>query len=200
MKIYTDIIQGTPEWKELRKWKMTASNAQPIGNNWKGLDTYIIEVMAEKNSTWEKEWYSNSDMERWVELEPIARDMYELETWNKVQEVGFIEYNEYIWASPDWLIWEDWGIEIKCVKDINHFKMILNGESEIDTKYLWQIQMNLLIAGRKFWDYVSYNPNYKKSLLIFRILPDAKKHEDLIKWFQTWIAKMKEIQSLVDKK
>jgi hypothetical protein len=39
--------------------------------------------------------------------------------------------------------------------------------------------MNLLITGRKWWDYVSYNPNYKESLIIFRILPDKEKFDKL---------------------
>lgn len=196
MKIH-QVEQKSPEWFELRKGKMTASNAQPIGNVWKWLDTYITEIMSEFFSSWTKEVYTNTDMERGIELEQFARDMYELETENTVEEVGFLEYNENIWASPDWFIWEDGGIEIKCVKDINHFKMIMKWESEIESKYLWQIQMNLLISGRKWWDYVSYNPNYKKSLLIFRIYPDKEKFEALEKGFEIGRKKIEEIKSLL---
>lgn len=138
-------------------------------------------------------------MERWVELEEFARSMYELETGNTVEEVGFIEYNEYVGCSPDGLVWEDGMIEIKCVKDINHFKMILNGESEIESKYIWQMQMQLLISERKWADYVSYNPNYKKSLIIFRIYPDEKKFEALKEGFVYGEKKIKEIKSLLQK-
>lgn len=198
MKIHI-MEQKSPEWFEIRKGKMSASHAQAIGNVGKGLDTYIIELMAENFSSWEKEVYTNSDIERWVELEEFARSMYELETGNIVEEVGFIEHNDYVWCSPDGIVWKDGLIEIKCVKDINHFKMILNGESEIESKYLWQMQMQLLISGRKWVDYISYNPNYQKSLLIFRIYPDEKKFDALKEGFLYGEKKIKEIKSIINK-
>jgi len=189
-----NLEQGTPEWFAVRKNKMTASHAQAIGSNGKGLDTYIIELMAESNSSGEKEQFSNKDTDRGNELETLARSIYELTTGNEVQEVGFIEYDEFIGCSPDGLVGEDGGIEIKCLNDINHFKMILRGASEIDSKYIWQIQMSLFITGRKWWDYVSYNPNYKQSLLVYRILPDHAKFEALTAGLLNGKNQMKDIE------
>lgn len=174
MKIH-NCEQLSDEWFKIRKGKMTASHAQAIGNNGKGLETYTMEIMSEYYSSGEKESYTNKDIERGIELEEFAREMYELETDSKIEQVGFIEHNEFSGCSPDGLIEKDGGVEFKALKDINHFKMIVNGEKEIESKYIWQIQMNLLITGRKWWDFVSYNPNYKKSLLIYRITPDVKK-------------------------
>lgn len=187
--------QGTPEWFACRKWKMTASNAQAIGNVGKWLDTYITEIMAEYYSAWEKEQYTNDNIERGKELEQYARSMYELINGAEVQEVWFCEHSEYVWCSPDWLVWEDGGVEIKSQGDIKHFKMILNWEKEIDSGYIWQIQMCLLITGRKWWDFISYNPNYKQSLITVRIYPDEEKHRKLLEWFEYWIKKMQEIKS-----
>lgn len=198
--IIHNIEQKTQEWLNLRKGKMTASHAQAIGNVWKWLDTYIYEMMSEFFSSGENEWYTNKDIERWNELEPLAREMYELETGRTVQEVWFIEFNEYIGCSPDWLVWEDWGIEIKCVKDIWHFKLLVNWPSEIDSWYIWQIQMSLFITGRKWWDYVSYNPNYKQSLIIHRIYPDDWKFDKLREWFKYWINKIEEIKQRLSPK
>jgi len=45
--------------------------------------------------------------------------------------------------------------------------------------YDWQIQMCLFITGRKWWDLVIYNPNFKKNMIIKRILPDQVKQEKL---------------------
>ena len=174
--IIHNMEQWTPEWFEVRKFKMTASNANTISVNWKGLDTYIKEIVSEGLSTWEKEHYSNKHTERWNELEEFAREMYELETGNTVSEVWFIEYNKYVWCSPDWLVWEDWGIEIKCLMDVKHFSHVI-WEEKIDKSHMAQIQMCLMITGRKWWDYVLYNPNYEKSLIIHRVERD----EDFIK-------------------
>lgn len=194
MKIYNEIIQGTPEWFEIRKWKLTASNAQAIWNCWKWLDAYIIELMSEFYSSWEKINYTNPDIERWKELEKIACSIYELEKNIIVEQVWFIEMNEYVWCSPDGLIWNDGLIEIKAVNDKNHFLFILNWEKEIESKYIWQMQMQLLITSRKWCDYVSYNPNYKQSLIIHRILPDLEVHKKLLIWFEVAKQKIEEIK------
>lgn len=193
MKIY-NCEQLSEEWFKCRRGKLTASNAQAIGNNGKGLETYIMYVMSEYYSSGEKEHYTNKDIERGIELEEFARDMYELETGNKVEQVGFIEHNEFAGCSPDGLISDDGGIEIKALKDINHFKIIINGEKEIESKHIWQIQMSLFITGRKWWDFISYNPNYKKSLLIFRITPDETKFKKLKEGLKTGEQRIKELK------
>lgn len=173
MQIYKDINQLSDEWFAIRKGKMTASNAQAIGANGKGLETYIYTLMAEKYSN-NKEYYTNKDMERGIELEEQARMTYEIE-YEKVEEVGFIELNEFVGASPDGLVGEDGGLEIKCVNDVNFFKLLINGEKELDTKHIWQCQMCLYITKRKWWDLSIYNPNFDKNLLVFRIEPDEAK-------------------------
>jgi len=183
MIIHT-LDQKTPEWFAVRKGKMTASNAQAIAACGKGLETYITELMSEYYSSGEKEHFSNVHIDRGVELEPTARDMYILETGNEVQEVWFCEYNEYVGCSPDWLVGDDWLVEIKCMNDAKHFKLIINGESEIDTWYIWQMQMQMLITGRKWCDFIGYNPNFQKSLVIIRIPADADKHKKLLEWFE----------------
>lgn len=158
---------------------MTASKAQAIGNYGKGLETYIVEMMAEYYSSGEKEHFSSKDTDRGNEYEPVARGVYELERDVEVRTVGFIERDEYSGASPDGLIGDDGGLEIKCIDDVKYFKHLLNGEKEIDSAHLWQVQMNLLVSGRKWWDLLIYNPNFEKSMCIYRILPDPEKFKEL---------------------
>lgn len=189
--------QKSPEWHEIRRGKMTASNGQAIGNVGKGLDTYIVEVMSDYYSSWVEDNFISKDMQKGIDLEPLARAEYELVTGTKVTEVWFIEYDEYVGCSPDGLVWEDWWVEIKCLKDTNYFKIILNGESEIDTKHIWQMQMNMLITGRKWWDYVCYCPNYEKNILKFRILADESKFSKLLEWFEYGKKKIEEIKKFI---
>lgn len=187
------ISQGTPEWFELRlKYPLTASNAQAIGNNGKGLETLVWEKLAERYSSQDKEKYTNKDLERGVELEPLAREMYELQTGNKVDEVGFV-INEKIskvgGASPDGFIVAQNGlVEIKCFEDKKHFKMIVEknqtGTFKIDPEYEWQMQMQLLFTETDFVDFIAYNPNYKENLLIQRVLPNKEMQDEIIKGLQ----------------
>lgn len=177
MKIY-DMKQRSQEWFEVRRGKMTGSCAQAIAANGKGLETYIYTILAEKYSN-NKESYTNADIERGIELEEAARMTYELQ-YAPVQEVGFIELDEFTGCSPDGLVGEDGGIEIKCVNDLNFFKLLINGEKAIESKYLWQVQMYLFLTGRKWWDLVFYNVNFEKNMLVFRIKPKLEMQEKLI--------------------
>jgi predicted phage-related endonuclease len=171
--------QQSEEWFIARKACLTASHAQAIGNCGKGLETYVLELMADAYSSGEKDNYTNKDMQRGIELEEQARDMYELKTGHKVEQVGLIKIDDCVICSPDGLIGEDGGIEIKCLNDVNHFSLVLEGEKGIESKYIWQIQMNLFITGRKWWIIIYYNPNFKESLLMYKILPEKEKQEKL---------------------
>ena len=190
--------QKSPEWHEVRKGKMTASHATAIGNHAKGLETYITKMMSEYYSSGGGDMYINADMERGNELEPIARSLYEFENDLTVDEVGFIEHDEYVGASPDGLVGKDGGIEIKSINDLNYFLYLLNGEKEISSDYIWQSQMNLLISKRKWWDLILYNPNYKKSMLVFRIYPDLDKFKELEIGFKMGIDMIKSIKSKIE--
>ncbi len=190
MKIH-EIEQQSPEWFNVRKLKATASHATAIGNCGKGLDTYVLEIVAEYLSSADKEQFSNKHTDRGNELEPQARTIYELTTGKDVKQVGFIEHNDYVGCSPDGLIDDDGGLEIKCIDDVGYLKMLL-GE-EISSDYQWQIQMNLLITGRKWWDFVAYNPNFKQSIIIKRVVPDKDKQEKLSNGFILAENKIKEI-------
>jgi len=176
MKIH-QMEQGSDEWFDIRKLKMTASNAQAIATAGVGLETYITNLVSEYLSSAEKEKFSNEHTERGNELEETARALYELEKGEKVEEVGFVELDEYIGCSPDGLIGEYGGLEIKCPSDSVYFKQIIS--DSIPMNYVWQVQMNLLITGRNWWDLMFYNPNFERNMIIYRILPSEDAFEKL---------------------
>lgn len=195
MKIINNIEQGTPEWFAIRKGKMSASHAQAIGNSGRGLETYIYELMAEYYSSEEKEQFSNEHTERGNKLESTARGIYELENGVEIKQVGFVEHNDYVGCSPDGLVSEDGLVEIKCPNDTEYLKYLLFGEKQIDTKYIWQCQMQMLITERKWNDLIIYNPNFKKSILVFRQTPDREKFEALEIGFKMGQEKILEIKN-----
>lgn len=198
MKIH-NFEQGTPEWFKVRELKLTASHATAIANCGKGLDTYVVKLISEYYSSAEKTNIETKDTERGNEYEPVARSVYEFENNVTVEQVGFIEHNEFVGCSPDGLVGEDGGLEIKCVNDENYVYYLLDGEKEIKSDYIWQIQMNLLITGRKWWDLVIYNPNFKNSMLTFRIFPVEEKFEKLREGFKLGVEKIKIIKDKIEK-
>lgn len=191
MKIH-NFEQRTDDWYNIRKGKMTASNADTIIANGKGLETYIYNLMAEYYSSAEKENYINADMQRGIDLEPEARLEFEFYTDLDVQEVGFIEYNEFIGVSPDGLIGDDGLIEIKCPNDSVYFKLLLS--DNIKPEYIAQMQMQMYITDRQYCYFVSYNPNFEKSLYIKKINRDEEIIEKLKKGLDKGTQLIKEIK------
>ena len=191
MKIY-NFEQRTEDWYNIRKGKMTASNAETIIANGKGLETYIYNLMAEYYSSAEKENYINADMQRGIDLEPEARLEFEFYTDLDVQEVGFIEYNEFIGVSPDGLIGDDGLIEIKCPNDSIYFKLLLS--NNIKPEYIAQMQMQLYVTDRQYCYFVSYNPNFEKSLYIKKITRDEEMIDKLKNGLERGTELIKEIK------
>lgn len=191
MKIY-NFEQRTEDWYNIRKGKMTASNAETIIANGKGLETYIYNLMAEYYSSAEKESYINADMQRGIDLEPEARLEFEFYTDLDVQEVGFIEHNDFIGVSPDGLIGDDGLIEIKCPNDSIYFKLLLS--NNIKPEYIAQMQMQMYVTDRQYCYFVSYNPNFEKSLYIKKINRDEEMIDKLKKGLERGTQLIKEIK------
>lgn len=179
MIYHWDIQQQSPEWFEIKRGKMSASHATAIGNCGKGLETYCRQIIQEMIC--EKVSYTNKDMERGNELEPIARITYEFENSCEVKQIGFITYSDHVGCSPDGLVNHDGGIEMKARNDSIHLGLLL-GDS-VDSSTVWQMNMCMLITGRQWWDFCSYNPNFKQSLFVQRFYPDQPKFEALLKGF-----------------
>jgi hypothetical protein len=177
MKIKNN-IQGSEEWLQDRVGHLTASQAQCIATGGKGLETYCYSILAEKYSN-NRENYCSADMQRGNELEAMARDTYEIER-EKVEQVGFCEQDELVGCSPDGLVGKNGGIEIKAPNNTNYFKILVNKERSIESKYLWQCKMCMLITIREWWDLVFYNPNFDRSMTTFRIGLDNPSREKLL--------------------
>lgn len=176
-------IQGSQEWHKLRELRVSASHAQAIQANGKGLETYVQEKVCKYFSSAEEESYSNKAMEHGIEQEPVATTMYEFETGSCCYEIGYAIYSEHVGCSPDRGVGEHGLIEIKCPSDKVYFQYLLDGV--IDLKYYYQMQMQMLICEKKWCDYVVYNPNFEKQLIIKRIEPDNKIFEKLLTGFET---------------
>jgi hypothetical protein len=189
------IEQGTDEWLEARKGKLTASHATAIGNQKSGLDTYVTEICAD--IVGKKDRFTNKYMDRGNFLEGYARRAYEFETGNTVQEVGLGIYNDYVAASPDGLIDPEGGIEIKCRDNEKHFVYITTGK--VESSSVWQMNMNMIVFDRKWWDFVSYNPNHQKPLFIRRFEQDIIMRDKLLKGFEIGEQKIKEQMELYNK-
>ena len=177
MKWY-DIEQNSPEWDELRAGRLTASNfatimvnqPQAFNDAAKRLAVQIAfeRINGHSMRSHYGDGYRNADMERGHIEEPAARALYEAETFCTVQNGGFF-CDDYIGCSPDGLIGEEGGIEIKSVLPQTHAATKRRGS--FDPAYGWQILGNLTHSGREWWDFVSYCSFAPEpyQLLVYRI-------------------------------
>lgn len=181
MKIY-NMEQGTKEWRDVRKLKFTASHASTIIANGKGLQTLVDEMLAEYYSSGNypeyTDEYKNYQMKRGNDFEDKARKIYEFETGNKVETVGFIELDDRIGVSPDGLVGEDGLVEIKNHSDKVFLK--LAETKKIDKKYLDQMQMQMFVTGRSWCDYFAFNPNFNPSFIKIRVNKDVEVFGQLV--------------------
>lgn len=111
--------------------------------------------------------YTNPHMERGHEQEPIARALYEQETFQTVESGGFF-CSDQIGYSPDGLV-KNGLIEIKSVIAPVHYNTVKRGG--IDPAYKWQIFGGLKYSGLDFIDFVSYCSDFPegKQLYIRRV-------------------------------
>ena len=190
MKIY-DFEQNTEEWYAARLGKVTASSfAQAIaGGAGKTKSTLMRKLIAERLTGQPAESYSNSAMGRGHEIEPLAREYYELINDVNVQHVGFVEYSEYIGCSPDGLVGDDGLLEIKCPNSATHIEYIL--ANKLPSTYKAQVHGQLWVTDRQWCDFMSYDPRMSvKQAFIIRVERDEKYISELRLKLESFIADM----------
>ncbi len=179
---FHDVEQNTDEWFEMRVGKIGGSSIGKImanygkafGNPAKDLASKL--ALEQLTGISQSENYSNAHMQRGHEQEPLARALYEFETFNPVSNGGFYE-NGIVGVSPDGLVDEDGLIEIKSVISTVHYSTVARGG--YDPSYKWQLYFNLKTSERDWIDFVSFCSTFPegKKLYTFRVNADESKEE-----------------------
>ena len=169
--IYNDIHQRSEEWHNIRLGRVGGSESSVLsvkGKSESGLGAAAFTLLYEKayeiiQEEPVKENIVTFAMQRGMDLEPEAIHEYELSKMVKVDQVGYILNSDYKYAgySPDGLVGEDGLIEVKCPGNSEFMRQIIT--NEIPKQYFFQMQWGMFISGRKWCDYVVYNPDYDKS-------------------------------------
>jgi hypothetical protein len=174
MRIFHDVPQNSEAWAALRLGKATASNFGAFMANAGGAfgepaKRYALQLALERLTGIKAEHsFSNEHMERGHEQEPVARMMYEEETFSDVTNGGFFDCGEY-GDSPDGLVGFDGVVEIKSVIAPTHYATIKRGS--FDPAYRWQLVGHLDCTGRQWVDFISYCSDFPadKQLFVSRL-------------------------------
>jgi len=144
--------QRTADWHNARLGKFTASEIHKLMGI-KGLGetgkTYAFEKAIEQLYGQVEENFVSYDMERGIELEPLAfnkfKEIKSLE-FLEVETCGFFDLTDISGASPDGIVSDGAVLEIKCPKAGTFFKLVSDGE--IDKKYFYQMQHQMMCTGK----------------------------------------------------
>jgi putative phage-type endonuclease len=194
---FPGLEQGTDAWHDARRGIVTASvvgrlinpTLKVADNDYsRGITAALI---AERIAGWTEPSYTNADMWRGVECEPIARGAY-TQHYAPAVECGFLRRDEPTWSlgySPDGLVGDDGLIEIKAPRAKGHVATIL--ADNVPAQYMAQCQAGLLVTGRKWLDFVSFCGGLP--LYVKRIEPDPRWLEVIVaavEKFETTAAEM----------
>ena len=163
------IKQGTPEWKQLKCGKISASEVHNILQEKQGTGyrNYRAQLICERLTGCTTETYKNTYMDRGNEDEPNARLCYEYETGYTVEQVAFVVHPvlEFAGCSPDGTIGADGLCEIKRKIPAIHIDYII--KNRVPPEYAKQMMFQLACTGREWNDFVSYCPELPEEMQLF---------------------------------
>ena len=160
-----DVDQGSEAWFRLRAGIPTASEFHTVlakgrdGGQSLTRKKYLHTLAAEIISGAPVTGYSNADMERGKIQEAEAREYYALMHDLDPDRVGFIRNGDK-GCSPDALLGKDGGLEIKT--RTSHLQIELLLANRIPPEHKAQLQGNIWVSERQWWDIVVYCPGLPK--------------------------------------
>lgn len=167
-----DVEQGSEAWRLARLGKvgasMVADATARTKTGWGASRANLAaRLVAERLTGNLTETFTNAAMQWGTEKEPEARSFYAFVHGVEVQQIGLALHPsiDMAVASPDGLIGDDGLVEIKCPNTATHIETLMSGN--YDPKYLKQMQWQMACTGRRWVDWVSYDPRMPDDMRLF---------------------------------
>lgn len=134
MIVRYDIEQGTEEWYKVRYGKIGGTTSAGLFVN---SDTLLLSLLAELTEPIDLDYdsYVSEDMQRGIELEPIARKSLSEYIGIELLQAGWLQSTEHelLGVSPDGISkCETITAEIKCPGSKKHIETLLSNEIPLD--------------------------------------------------------------------
>jgi len=201
MKIVNDFQQGSDEWLEYRKGKISGTMLSDLyskrGNRKIGFYELIAENIAIDPD-------DENRMDRGLRLEDEAVEVFEMKTNKKVERVGVCVHDKYrdIINSPDGLIKKGnkypEAIEIKCLSSARHLQAVL--ENKVPNEYEAQmIQYFIVNEDLNKLYFVFYDPRITAIPMHVIEITREELGELPQKYLQFQLEQLQEVKDIVER-
>jgi putative phage-type endonuclease len=147
----------------------------------KARSDYAIELLSERLTGLSSNHFVTNEMKWGAEQEEYARSAYEQRCSLMVEPVCFAVHPalDFTGGSPDGLVGDDSGIEIKCLTTGRHLGIWKS--REVPQEYADQIQWNMVCCEREKWDFVCFDSRLPAhlQLLVIPVAYDEKRVAEL---------------------
>lgn len=168
MRIERVIQQGSWDWLKLRAGKVCGSELKNLITD-KGKirswasempNSYLCRKLAEKWLGQALESFQGSrQTDQGTLWEPKARAYFAALLEVDIEQVGGIESDDkLLWCSPDGIISETTGLEIKVPNTDRHISWLLDGQ-KVPDDHILQVQFGLFVSAWKAWHFLSWSNN-----------------------------------------
>lgn len=200
MKIL-DFPQGSEAWLSARAGKITATKLEAVTAKIKSGEAAARKDMKAQTvaeiltGVPQESTFVNDAMQWGQEQEPFARSAYEIAKGVLVDTVGLVLHPtiDRAAASPDGLVGDDGLLECKCPKTATHLSYLMDGV--VPAKYQAQMSWQMACTGRKWCDFVSFDPRLPEDLQLFvvRFERDDKRIKEMEAEVIAFLAEVDEI-------
>ncbi len=168
-----DAPQRSDEWREARMGRLTGSVAADMlatiksGEAAARRDLRMQLVCERLTGVPQENGYVSAEMQRGVDLEPVAVAAYEASRSVLVRKSGFLALLDVpAGCSLDGHVGQFTGIiELKCPKSTTHWRYMQHGKVPAD--YVAQITHNLWVSGAQWCDFISFDDRFPPALQLF---------------------------------
>ena len=150
-------MQRTSEWKAGRLAKLTGTRAASLMGSTATRKTLLVEMLREQLTATSKSFNPTAAVQKGIDDEPEAESYCALVLGYDLHSTDtFIEKegDSFCAVSPDGLVGDDGGIEIKNLSEENHLRVIIDDEP--DKKHIWQMKWLMYVTGRQWCTYIGY--------------------------------------------
>lgn len=151
--------QRSDAWFEARKGRITASEAGALlGMSPHTSEQEAFRRLVRKMNGLPSDFVGNVATEYGTFHEAGALAEYRMESGNSVEEVAFVEWQDWLGASPDGFVRDDGMLEIKCPFGQRKNNPPVFKTAEEQPHYYAQMQIQMFCAQRGWVDFFQWSP------------------------------------------